>query len=312
MRGGLVVALSGGVGGAKLALGLSRVLPPEELLIVANTGDDFEHFGLSISPDIDTLTYVLAGLDNPVTGWGRRDETWSFMETIGALGGADWFRLGDRDLALHVERTRRLKAGETLSQVTADLCRRLGIATRVLPMSDDRVRTRVRSDSGWIDFQDYFVRQQCRPVVRELAFDGADKAHAQPDIIAALTGGKVRAVVICPSNPFISIEPILAAPGMREAIAACEAPVVAVSPIIGGRAIKGPTAKMMQELGFAASAAAVAQRYGKLLTGYVVDSSDAGEARDLAVAVKVAPTLMTDLATREALARTVLDFADTL
>jgi LPPG:FO 2-phospho-L-lactate transferase len=312
MKGGLVVALSGGVGGAKLALGLSRVLPPQELLIVANTGDDFEHLGLSISPDIDTLTYVLAGLDNPVTGWGRRDETWSFMETIGALGGADWFRLGDRDLALHVERTRRLKAGETLSQVTADLCRRLGIATRVLPMSDDRVRTRVRSDSGWIDFQDYFVRQQCRPVVRELAFDGADKARAQPDVIAALTSGKVRAVVLCPSNPFISIEPILAVPAMREAIAACDGPVVAVSPIIGGRAIKGPTAKMMQELGFAASAAAVAQRYGKLLTGYVVDSSDAGEVRDLAVSVKVAPTLMTDLATREALAQTVLDFADTL
>ena len=186
MSRGLVVALSGGVGGAKLALGLSRVLPPDELLIVANTGDDFEHLGLSISPDIDTLTYVLAGLDNPVTGWGRRDETWSFMETIGALGGETWFRLGDRDLALHVERTRRLRAGETLSQITADICRRLGIAARVLPMSDDRVRTRVRSDGGWIDFQDYFVRQQCRPVVRELAFDGADKARPQPDIMATL------------------------------------------------------------------------------------------------------------------------------
>jgi len=179
MTGGLVVALSGGVGGAKLALGLSRVLPPDDLLIVANTGDDFEHLGLSISPDIDTLTYVLAGLDNPVTGWGRRDETWSFMETIGALGGETWFRLGDRDLALHVERTRRLRAGETLSQITSDICRRLGIAARVLPMSDDRVRTRVRSDGGWIDFQDYFVRQQCRPVVQELAFDGAAKARAQ-------------------------------------------------------------------------------------------------------------------------------------
>jgi len=311
MRGGLVVALSGGVGGAKLALGLSRILPPEELLIVANTGDDFEHFGLSISPDIDTLTYVLAGLDNPVTGWGRRDETWSFMETIGALGGADWFRLGDRDLALHVERTRRLEAGETLSQVTADLCRRLGIATRVLPMSDDRVRTRVRSDGGWIDFQDYFVRQQCRPVVRELAFDGVDKARVQPDIIAALKG-KVRAVVICPSNPFISIEPILAVPGMRDAIASCGAPVVAVSPIVGGRAVKGPTAKMMQELGLGAAAAAVARRYGRLLTGFIVDPSDASEVRGLTVPVKVAPTLMTDLPTREALARAVLHFADTL
>ncbi len=309
MKGGLVVALSGGVGGAKLALGLSRVLPAQELLIVANTGDDFEHLGLSISPDIDTLTYVLAGLDNPVTGWGRRDETWSFMETIGALGGADWFRLGDRDLALHVERTRRLKAGETLSQVTADLCRRLGIATRVLPMSDDRVRTRVRSDSGWIDFQDYFVRQQCRPVVRELAFDGADKARAQPDIIAALKGGKVRAVVICPSNPFISIEPILAVPGMREAIAACGAPVVAVSPIVGGRAVKGPTAKMMQELGLVVSSASVAKRYRDLLTGYIVDEADA---EGIPGKVHIASTLMTTLAEKEALARTVLTFADSL
>jgi LPPG:FO 2-phospho-L-lactate transferase len=309
MKGGLVVALSGGVGGAKLALGLSRVLPAQELLIVANTGDDFEHLGLSISPDIDTLSYVLAGLDNPVTGWGRRDETWSFMETIGSLGGADWFRLGDRDLALHVERTRRLKAGETLSQVTADVCRRLGVAARVLPMSDDRVRTRVRSDSGWIDFQDYFVRQQCRPVVRELAFDSADKARAQSDIIAALKGGKVRAVVICPSNPFISIEPILAVPGMREAIAACGAPVVAVSPIVGGRAVKGPTAKMMQELGLAVSSASVAKRYRDLLTGYIVDQADA---EGIPGKVHIASTLMTTLAEKEALARTVLTFADSL
>jgi LPPG:FO 2-phospho-L-lactate transferase len=308
MKGGRVVALSGGVGGAKLALGLSRVLPPEELLIVANTGDDFEHLGLSISPDIDTLSYVLAGLDNPVTGWGRRDETWSFMETIATLGGADWFRLGDRDLALHVERTRRLRAGETLSQVTADLCRRLGIATRVLPMSDDRVRTRVRSDSGWLDFQDYFVRQQCRPAVRELAFDGADTARAQPDIIAALKGN-VRAVVICPSNPFISIEPILAVPRMREGIAACGAPVVAVSPIVGGRAVKGPTAKMMQELGLVVSSASVAKRYGDLLTGYIVDQADA---EGIPGKLHIASTLMTTLAEKEALARTVLTFADSL
>jgi LPPG:FO 2-phospho-L-lactate transferase len=309
MTGGLVVALSGGVGGAKLALGLSRVLAADDLLIVANTGDDFEHLGLSISPDIDTLTYVLAGLDNPVTGWGRRDETWSFMETIGSLGGEDWFRLGDRDLALHVERTRRLKAGETLSQVTREICRRLGIKTRILPMSDDRVRTRVRSDGGWIDFQDYFVRQQCRPVVQELAFDGVDTARAQPDIMATLKGGRLRAVVICPSNPFISIEPILAVPGLRAALAGCGAPVVAVSPIVGGRAVKGPTAKMMQELGLAVSSATVAERYGDLLSGYVVDSADATGVR---AKLHVAPTLMTTLEDREALARTVLDFADSL
>jgi LPPG:FO 2-phospho-L-lactate transferase len=181
--GGLVVALSGGVGGAKLALGLSRVLPPEELLIVANTGDDFEHLGLSISPDIDTLTYALAGIDNPETGWGRRDETWSFMQTLGEFGGETWFRLGDRDLALHVERTRRLRAGETLSQVTADVTRRLGLGARILPMSDDRVRTRIDTDEGWLDFQDWFVRRQCRPVVRAIAFDGAPAARPQPNAI---------------------------------------------------------------------------------------------------------------------------------
>ena len=308
MSKGLVVALSGGVGGAKLALGLSRVLPADELLIVANTGDDFEHLGLSICPDIDTLTYVLAGLDNPITGWGRRDETWSFMETIATLGGEDWFRLGDRDLALHVERTHRLGAGQTLSEITGDVCRRLGIGPRVLPMSDDRVRTRVRGEDGWIDFQDYFVRQQCRPVVQELAFTGAADARPQPEVMAALSGN-VRAVVICPSNPFISIEPILAVRGMRVAIQNCSAPVVAVSPIVGGRAVKGPTAKMMRELGLAVSSAAVAERYGELLDGYVVDAADAVGIR---TKLNVAPTLMTTLEDRETLARTVLDFADSL
>jgi len=308
MRHGLVVALSGGVGGAKLALGLSRVLPADELLIVANTGDDFEHLGLCISPDIDTLTYVLAGLDNPATGWGRRDETWSFMETIGTLGGETWFRLGDRDLGLHVERTRRLRAGETLSQITADMCRRLGVPSHVLPMSDDRVRSRLRCDEGWIDFQDYFVRRQCQPVMRELAFEGADKARPQPDVLLALKS-EVRAVVICPSNPFISIGPILAVPGLRDALIACNAPVVAVSPIVGGRAVKGPTAKMMQELGLAVSSASIAKRYDGLIDGYVVDRADAA---GISSKVHIAPTLMTTLADKEALARTVLDFADTL
>jgi LPPG:FO 2-phospho-L-lactate transferase len=306
---GLVVALSGGVGGAKLALGLSHVVPPQDLLVVANTGDDFEHLGLCISPDIDTLTYVLAGLDNTEQGWGRRNETWSFMDTIGAVGGATWFRLGDRDLALHVERTRRLRSGERLSQITADIAKRLGVGPRLLPMSDDPVRTRVRSDEGWIDFQDYFVRQQCRPVVRELAFTGVADARPQPDIMAALGGGKVRAVVICPSNPFISIEPILAVPGLRAAIASCGAPVVAVSPIVGGRAVKGPTAKMLQELGLPVTSAAVARRYGDLLAGYVVDQADSAGVQ---ARLHVAPTLMTTLDDKKALARTVLAFADSL
>lgn len=308
----LVVALSGGVGGAKLALGLSRIVAADSLLVVANVGDDFEHLGLHISPDADTLMYTLAGLDNAKLGWGRQDETWSFMETLSVLGGEDWFRLGDRDLAVHVERTRRLRRGETLSAITAHFCRRLGVGPRVLPATDDRLRTRLRTDEGWLDFQDYFVRLQCRPVVRELAFEGARDARPHPDFVAALRDERLRAVVICPSNPFISIEPILAVPGMRQALAACTAPVVAVSPIIGGRAVKGPTAKMMRELGMTPSAVAVAKRYGDLLDGYLMDVADSDEAAHLTPRVTLAPTLMTNLAEREALARVVLDAADAL
>ena len=307
---GLVVALSGGVGGAKLALGFSLILPPDDLLIVANTGDDFEHLNLSISPDIDTLLYTLSGLANQELGWGRADETWSFMETLGSLGGETWFRLGDRDLALHVERTRRLRAGETLSAIMADICRKLVVKPRVLPMTDDRVRTRVLVEEGWIEFQEYFVHRQCRPVVRELAFDGAASAHPHPDFLAALADPRLRAVVICPSNPFISVEPILAVPGVRAALAACRAPVIAVSPIIGGRAVKGPTAKMMAELGLDPSAAGVAARYGDLLDGYVLDDNDAGSVSGLPVFTT--QTLMKTLADRERLARFVLQAADSI
>ena len=308
----LVIALCGGIGGAKLALGLSRILPAEELLIAVNTGDDFEHLGLAISPDLDTVMYTLAGEDNPETGWGRRGETWSFMEALGGLGGETWFRLGDRDLATHVERTRRLRAGDRLSEVTADFCRRLGIGPVVLPMTDDVVRTKVRTEEGWIDFQDYFVRRRCAPVVREIAFAGASSARAQEKLLSALRGERLRAVVICPSNPFISIDPILALSELRAALDACPAPVVAVSPLIGGRAVKGPTAKMMAELGIEPSALAVARHYGDLLDGYVVDHADAGEVSSLDLHVTAAPTLMTSLADREALAQVTLDTADAI
>jgi LPPG:FO 2-phospho-L-lactate transferase len=307
-----VVALSGGVGGAKLALGLSRVLPADELTIVCNTGDDFEHLGLCISPDIDTVMYTLAGLANQELGWGRGDETWSFMQTLGEVGGETWFRLGDRDLAVHVERTHRLCAGDTLSAITADFCHRLGVGPRVLPMSDDPVRTRVRTDEGWIDFQEYFVRRRCEPVVHELAFHGATTARAQPGFLAALGDPRLAAVVICPSNPFISIEPILAVPGVRAALADCAAPVVAVSPIIGGRAVKGPTAKMMAELGLTPSAGGVARRYDGLIDGYVCDFADMDQVAGISAKVTLAQTLMTTLADREALARTVLDAARVL
>jgi LPPG:FO 2-phospho-L-lactate transferase len=302
-----VLALSGGVGGAKLALGLSRILPPGELIIVANTGDDFEHLGLAISPDIDTLVYTLAGLANPDLGWGRRDESWSFMDTLATLGGADWFRLGDRDLAMHVERSRRLRRGETLSEITADMCRRLGIGPSILPMTDGRMRTRVRTTTGWLDFQDYFVRLRCEPVVQELVFEG--DGQPQSAFLSALADPALTAVVICPSNPFISIEPILSLRGVRDVLRACHAPIVAVSPIIAGRAVKGPTAKMMTELGLDPSARAVAEWYGKLLDVYIVDHADAANMEGLHPRVIAAKTLMVTLEDREALARAVLNAA---
>jgi LPPG:FO 2-phospho-L-lactate transferase len=307
-----VVALCGGIGGAKLALGLSRVVAGADLMAVVNTGDDFEHLGLAISPDLDTVMYTLAGLDDPQRGWGRRDETWTFMSALEALGGESWFALGDGDLAAHIERTRRLAAGEALSAITADFCRRLGVAARVLPMTDDIVRTHLRTADGWLDFQDYFVRHRCAPQVLEVIYDGDAAARTHPDVLAALGDPRLRAVVICPSNPFLSIEPILAVGGLREAIARAAAPVIAVSPIIGGRAVKGPTAKMMSELGVEVSAAAVARRYQDLLDAYVLDHADAAEAAKLAIPVTVADTLMTTLADRENLARHVLASADAL
>jgi LPPG:FO 2-phospho-L-lactate transferase len=299
----VIIALSGGIGGAKLALGLSRVLPPEELLIIANTGDDFEHYGLTICPDTDTLLYTLAGLDNPQLGWGRADESWAFMETLAALGGQDWFRLGDRDLALHVLRSHRLRAGESLSAITDDFRQRLSIGPRILPMSDDPVRTQISTDQGWLDFQDWFVRLRAEPLARAVKFAGVEQARPQPVLLEALRA-EPRGIVICPSNPFISIEPILAVPGLRDAIAASGAPVVAVSPIIAGQAVKGPTARMFEALGVTPSAAAVATRYGDLLDGYVMEHGD--DAAGISPRVFHAATLMRDLADKTALARQVL------
>jgi LPPG:FO 2-phospho-L-lactate transferase len=310
---GHVVALCGGVGGAKLAHGLAMALPPEELTIIVNTGDDFRHLGLYICPDLDSVLYALAGLADPVRGWGRRDETWAFMEALKGLGGETWFQLGDRDLAVHVERTWRLEQGATLSAVTAHLSQTLGIAARILPMTEDPVHTRVLTSEGWLDFQEYFVHRQCRPAVREFAFAGAAAARAQPDALAALERPDLRAVIICPSNPFVSVEPILAVPGIRAALERASAPVIAVTPIIGGKAIKGPAAKMMAELGLEVSAAAVAQRYAELLDGFVIDRCDAPPPPATAAPrFFSAATLMHSAEDRLRLAREVLQAADEL
>ena len=307
-----VVALSGGVGGAKLALGLATLLAPEELTIVANVGDDFEHLGLTICPDLDTLMYTLAGLANAETGWGRAGESWNFLTALEELGGETWFRLGDRDLATHVERTRRLRAGETLSQATAELCARLGIRVRVLPASDAPVRTIVQTPEGPLAFQHYFVRERCMPAVTGFAFAGASDAAPAPGVVEALADPALVAVIICPSNPFISIDPILALPGMRDALTRAAGPVVAVSPIVGGAALKGPTAKMMAELRLPSSATAVARHYAGLARGFVLDAVDAplaGEIETAGVRVHVTNTVMRSLEDRVGLARAVLEFA---
>jgi LPPG:FO 2-phospho-L-lactate transferase len=300
------LALSGGIGGAKLALGLDRVLAAGQLTVVANTGDDFIHLGLHVSPDIDTLLYTLAGLDDPAKGWGRRDETWTFMKALEALGGESWFLLGDGDLATHVERTRRLAAGETLSMVTEAFRQRLGIASRILPMSDDAVRTRVRTDEGWLDFQHYFVRRRCEPLVEALEFTGAASARMAPAVAEALADPMLAAIIICPSNPYLSVDPILAVPEMREALAARSVPAFAVSPIIAGQAVKGPTAKMMAELGLQPSAATVARHYVGLIDGLMVDTRDADVEVPTGMRAFAAPTLMRSLEDRIDLARAVL------
>ena len=307
----MIVALAGGVGGARLALGLAAAVPPERLTIVVNTGDDFEHLGYTICPDLDTVTYTLAGLNNRELGWGRADETWSFMETLAALGGETWFRLGDRDLALHAVRTAALARGESLSQLTAALTQRLGVAHAIVPMSDDPVRTVVDTDEGGLEFQQYFVRRRCEPAVRGFRFAGAEDAKPAPGV-SALFDADLEALVVCPSNPFVSIAPMLAVPGIRAWLERRRFPVVAVSPIVGGAAVKGPAAKMMRELGLNVSAAAVAKHYGELVDGWIVDARDAAEAPLIEAqgrAVRVTDTLMTDPAKSAALARAAIEFA---
>lgn len=306
-----VLALCGGVGGAKLALGLARLLSRDELLLVVNTGDDFNHLGLRICPDIDTVTYTLAGCVNPATGWGRAGETDVFLRTLAELGGEDWFFIGDRDLALHVERTRRLTNGETLTAVSRDLAARLGVHTALIPMSDDVVATEVKTAEGTLAFQHYFVREQCRPAVTGFHFAGADSARPHPELMAALASPELEQVILCPSNPYLSIGPILALPGVRAALRATAAAVIVVSPIVGGAAVKGPTAKIMTELGHSVSSLSVARYYQDVIDGFVIDQRDQLELdaiEGIVPEVRVAQTLMLSLNDRLALARETLYF----
>lgn len=300
-----IVSLAGGVGGAKLAHGLAQTLPPEDLTVIVNTGDDFEHLGLSISPDLDTVCYTLAGLANPETGWGRKDETWNVIANIERLGGASWFRLGDQDTATHIERTRRLKEGKSLSQVTREFCEAWGIKQTVLPMSDSPVRTIVNTDEGELAFQEYFVHRQCQPRVKGFRFDGIEKAQSAPGADEALEAA--QAVVICPSNPWVSIDPIL------RVLKKIDKPVVAVSPIIGGKTVKGPAAKMYAELGIEPSALAVAEHYHDLLAGFVLDNQDTQLSDKFKKGkILITDTLMNSIASRARLAKDILQFIRSL
>lgn len=308
------LALSGGVGGAKLTQGLAACLAADELLVVVNTADDFEHLGLLICPDLDTMLYTLSGRANPELGWGVRDETWRCMEAMADLGGETWFSLGDSDLATHLRRKVLLEQGNTLSEVTSGLFASLGVEHKVLPMSDQPVRTIVHTETGDLPFQNYFVRDRCAPKVTGFTFEGIELAEPAPVLSEWLSLSEMAAVVICPSNPFVSVGPILAVPGFLDSIQNI-GPVVAVSPIIGGQAIKGPAAKMMAELKMPVTSLAVAEHYGQILDGFVIDQQDAHlapEIEALGMRTLVTSTIMHDKQSRQRLAQEVLEFTDEL
>ncbi|MBN9411220.1 MAG: 2-phospho-L-lactate transferase [Burkholderiales bacterium] len=305
-----LVALSGGVGGAKLVSGLAGVCGPGELMAVVNTGDDFDYLGLRVCPDIDSVLYAAAGLNDSVRGWGRENESWNFHHSLPQLGFESWFMLGDRDLATHVLRTDWLRQGATLSEVTARMAHALGLAFDIVPMSDDAVRTHVDTPEGVLAFQDYFVRRRCEPLCRGIRFEGAGTARLAAPLARQADAGAVQGWVICPSNPFVSIGPMLAVPGLRDRLGQRRAPCVAVSPIIAGQAVKGPAAKMMAELGLEVSALGVARRYAGLIDGLVLDRRDAAQApaiEALGIRVGVTDTLMTDADSRERVARASLE-----
>jgi LPPG:FO 2-phospho-L-lactate transferase len=304
----MIVALAGGVGAARFLDGLVRVIPPKEVFVIGNTGDDAEIHGLHISPDLDTVAYTLAGLANPVHGWGLRGDTFHNLAALRRLGAETWFQLGDRDLATHIFRTERLRAGAKLSDVTREISAALGVKPAIVPMSDDPVRTMVETGAGLLEFQDYFVRRHARDAVREVRFQGSERAKPAAGVLDAIM--HADAVVLCPSNPIISIGPILAVPGVRRALKRRRGPTVAISPIVGGRALKGPAAKMMRGLKMSASALGVARFYREIVNVFVLDKEDATQAakvESLGMRAIVTDTIMIGLAKKKALARTVME-----
>ena len=301
-----ILAITGGVGGAKLALGLSKILTPDELLFLVNTGDDFQHLGLEISPDLDSLLYALSGKNNPELGWGRADETWTCISELEELGADSWFRLGDRDLALHLVRTQMLNQGATLQKVADRLSKSLGIDHRIAPMSNDKISTTVNTPNGKLAFQEYFVREQCEPAVIDFDFEGIENSKPNPVVMSWLD--ECDGIIICPSNPYVSVDTILSVPKYRDAFQS--KPVIAVSPIVGGLAIKGPAAKMMKELGVPPTPIAVAKHYGSLLSGFVLDQTDHEQAKDIPIPSIVTQTIMLTLQDRIALAEQCVGFLE--
>jgi len=309
------LVITGGVGGAKLAIGLSTTLPASDVTFAVNTGDDFDHLGFHISPDIDTLTYTLAGLNDTDRGWGRRDESWNFLSTLRTLDKETWFQLGDRDLAIHVYRTLLLTQGKTLSEVTDVIAKKLGINHFLTPMTDQSLRTVVVTADGKLPFQDYFVKYQAKPIVEAIEFSGFELARLSPGVSEALASVDLRGVIICPSNPYLSIDPILSIPGFRSLLSEIAVPVIAVSPIIGGKAIKGPTEKIMNEMELEAgcSALSVARHYQDILDGIIIDTLDAEQSEDIAalgLEVSVGETLMTSLQIKQDLAQHCLSLIE--
>ena len=303
-----ILAITGGVGGAKLALGLSKILSDKEVLFLVNTGDDFQHLGLEISPDIDSLLYALSEKNNPDLGWGRKDESWNFISTLEELGAESWFRLGDRDLAIHIIRTQMLSTGKTRQEVADHLANALGIKHRIAPMSMSKVGTLVDTPDGELAFQEYFVRERCEPEVVNFRFEGIGTAEPNPLVFSWLND--CDGILICPSNPYVSVDPILKIPGYAEIFRS--KPVIAVSPIVGGMAIKGPAAKMMTELGIPPTPMAVAKHYGDLLSGFVLDETDGEQANDISIPSIVTQTIMLTLKDRIDLATQCVRFLEDL
>lgn len=312
-----VIALSGGVGGAKLSQGLANVMPPEDLTVIVNTGDDSVHYGQLVCPDIDTQLYTLSGRADLQRGWGRRDETWNAMDALRELGEDVWFNLGDKDLGLNLLRTARIARGDRLTDITADFAKHFGLQSRILPMSDQRVSTLIRCTDHDYEFHEWFVKARCVPRVKDIVFRGVEEATITREVSEAFDDPMLAAVIVCPSNPYLSIAPILAVPGMLDALRRCKAPIVGVTPVVGGEAIKGPTAEMMAGFGLPVTAYAAASIHADLFNGYLVDKRDADQNSEFeralpSLAVAKHDTMMVDLKAKSHLAQSILDFADKL